>query len=435
MTKVAKLPTGNTLKYADTAIKNAKAPAAGQLDYKIEGRPGLRLRVAASGLKTWTHLYRHRGNLRRAMIGTYPGISLAQADKRWSDARDAIRAGADPYPTRDERKERARLEHVAAEREKANSFRAVVEAYLADKREGGGAEIKSKKLVERRLENYAMPEFGDRPIGEITRADVRDLLRDMVNGEAPVAANRLLTNLKRVFAWAVENDKIETSPVAVMKKPVKEQSRDRVLTDAELAEIWAACDRLATAHAAVVRTMILTGARRTEAGGMKRSELRGEEWHLPAERSKNGRSHLVPLAPLARDVLGSAPTFDRCEYVFSTDGENPVSGWSKVKIRLDKAIAAARADAGIVEPMPHWTLHDLRRTLVTGMNEALGIAPHVIEAVVNHVSGQSRAGVAGIYNRAVLLPQRRAALDAWAAHVKAITTGEAAASNVEAIRA
>lgn len=413
------------LKYADTAIKNAKAPAAGQLDYKIEGRPGLRLRVAASGLKTWTHLYRHNGILRRAMIGTYPAVSLADADKRWGAARDAIRAGSDPYPTRAQRKEQARLARVAAERAEASSFRSVAEAYLADRGSGGAANLRSRNLVERRLEIHAMPVLGDRPIGEITRAEVRDLLRNMVANDKPVAANRLLGTLKLVFKWAVENDKIDASPIVDLGKPAAETSRDRILTDDEFVEVWRACDQLSPVPAAAIRVLMLTGARRTEVGSMARSEFRGDEWHLPAERSKNGKPHVWPLPAKTRTLIESVPAHDDCDFVFSIDGETAIRGWARIKTSLDRAITKTREANGIAESMPPWTLHDIRRTVATRLHEALNVPPHIVEACIGHLSGAAKAGVAGVYNRASYMPQRIEAFDRWAQYVSALTAGKA----------
>jgi integrase len=142
-------------------------------------------------------------------------------------------------------------------------------------------------------------------------------------------------------------------------------------------------------------------------------------------RTKNRRAHVVPLAPAAQAIVAAAPRVEGCRFVFSTTGRTPVSGWSKVKRRLDAAmVVAARAERGPDATVPPWRLHDLRRTAVTGMAE-LGIAPHVIEMAVNHVSGH-RGGVAGVYNKSELLPERRAALERWAAHVAGLVEGKQA---------
>jgi integrase len=372
----------------------------------------------------------------RRTIGTTDSHKLSEAR---DEARKIIADAAKGMDTasREARRAAARAAQVAAERASADSFRSCVEGYLNDPGRRGGAKMKSRTLVEQRLENHAMPRFGDRPIGEIARSEIKDLLRDLVKAGKPTAANRLLGNLKLVFKWAVEGDKIESSPIVDLERPADESSRDRVLTDAELVEIWRGCEGLSRAHAGAIRLMLLTGARRSEAGGLRRSELADGVWNLPAARSKNGRPHIVPLSDLVRQIVEGVPQIEGADLVFTLDGETAINGWSKIKARLDKVIGQARAAASGEtyesekhDLSPHWTFHDLRRTLVTGMIESLGIAPHVVEAVVNHVSGQSRAGVAGVYNRSVLLPQRREALQAWSQHIAGLVAGATPAANV-----
>jgi integrase len=158
---------------------------------------------------------------------------------------------------------------------------------------------------------------------------------------------------------------------------------------------------------------------------MTRDELHDDgAWHLPGSRTKNGRAHVVPLSPLARELTASVKA-KPSPFIFTTTGTTPVSGWSRLKRRLDAAmLITAIEERGANVVIPAWRLHDLRRTTITGMVE-LGVAPHVVELVVNHVSG-TRAGVAGTYNRSELLPERRAALERWALHVEGIVTRSAA---------
>ena len=162
---------------------------------------------------------------------------------------------------------------------------------------------------------------------------------------------------------------------------------------------------------ALLKVLLLTGCRLNEVAGMTRAELSddGATWNIPGARTKNRRPHVVPLAPLARKMIGTGSE----GFVFTTTGRSPVSGWSKIKRRLDEAMQ-----------IPPWRLHDLRRTAVTGMAE-LGIRPDVIELAVNHVSGL-RGGIAGVYNKSQLLPERRVALERWAAHVAGVVSGEPA---------
>jgi integrase len=172
--------------------------------------------------------------------------------------------------------------------------------------------------------------------------------------------------------------------------------------------------------------MLLTGQRRSEIGGMRWDEFREDgEWHLARERTKNKMPHIVPLPPAAMALIAEQPVLGA--HVLTTTGSTPISGWSKIKRKVgDRMLELAREERGENLAIQQWGLHDLRRTAVTGMAE-LGIRPDVIEQVVNHISGY-RGGVAGVYNRAALLPERKAALERWAAHVLGIA--EARPNNV-----
>jgi integrase len=178
---------------------------------------------------------------------------------------------------------------------------------------------------------------------------------------------------------------------------------------------------------AVQHRKLLTGVRREEVRGMSRAEISedGTLWALSSVRTKNGKPHSVPLSPTVREIIGAMPRIEgEADYIFTIDGRRPIAGIAKCKERLDAAmLKAARAERGVGAAIPPWRLHDLRRTAVTNLIE-LGVAPHVVEAAVNHISGV-RAGVAGTYNRAELLPERRAALERLAAHIEGLVSGSA----------
>jgi integrase len=148
------------------------------------------------------------------------------------------------------------------------------------------------------------------------------------------------------------------------------------------------------------------------------SNLDGEEplWEIPGSRTKNKRAHLVPLASLPLSIIAELPQQHKSDLIFTTTGSTPMSGFGKVKERVDTWIARKRKAEG-KKPMPEWDLHDLRRTMVTMMNDRLRVSPHVVEACVNHISGGAKAGVAGVYNKAVYLDERREALTKWAGFV------------------
>ena len=231
-------------------------------------------------------------------------------------------------------------------------------------------------------------------------------LAELVSSSGPVAANRSRASLSALFAWAMRQGLADHNPVADIGKPGLERSRDRILTAHELTTVWKACG--SDDYGRIVKLLILTGRRRQEVAGMTWQELNLEQaiWSLPSERTKNGLPHDVPLPPAALSILSDIAVRDEKLILFGR-GNNTFSGWSRCKRRLDER-------SGI----EGWRLHDLRRTSVTGMAE-IGIQPHVIEAVVNHISGH-KGGIAGVYNRASYAEEKRDALKRWSDHVMSL---------------
>lgn len=268
------------------------------------------------------------------------------------------------------------------------------------------------------LERFAVPELRNKPLPDITRKDIRAVLAPV--RDKPATARKLFAILRRLFNFAIAEDDLKVSPLEGMEAPPAPTSRDRVLEDWELALVWRGADKIGSPFGPMVRLLILTGARREEVAGLRWDELREGEavWHLPAERAKNGNALDLPLSALAvaevGKMKGKADKWPRRGLLFSTTGKTPVSGFSKAKARLDAKIAELNDGEGL----DHWTLHDLRRTLATGL-QRLGIRFEVTEAILNHVSG-SRSGVAGIYQRHDWGPEKRAALDAWASHIELV---------------
>ena len=250
--------------------------------------------------------------------------------------------------------------------------------------------------------------------------------------ESEARARALFVALSSFFGWLKRERRIDGNPCSNLARPTGAKARDRVLSADEIRWFWQACKSIdaprvpgaARPFAPLLRLLLLTGARLNEVAGMTRDELHDDgTWHLPGSRTKNGRAHIVPLAPLAREVIASMQ--GKANLVFTTTGRSPVSGWSRTKKRLDAAmLVVTKKERGAGATLPPWRLHDLRRTAVTGMAE-LGIRPDVIELAVNHVSGH-RGGIAGVYNRSELMPERRAALERWAAQVGQLVTGRLA---------
>lgn len=272
----------------------------------------------------------------------------------------------------------------------------------------------------------------DRAVAEITRDEIHDItdevrdrgvpgLERRTEGVSEARARSMLSALSRMFDWLVENRRAGENPCANVPRPGAPAARDRVLTDAEIKAFWKAAGSERLEISAPLRLLLLTGQRLDEVVQMRRSELNddGAMWTLPGERTKNGRVHVVPLSELARSLIAGVATTG--EFVFTTDGRTPIACGSRVKRKLDGAMQ-----------IPAWRLHDLRRTCATGMAE-IGIAPHIVEAVLNHISG-ARAGVAGTYNRAIHAPEKRAALERWAVHIAGLVEGRGSDNVVRMMR-
>ncbi len=310
--------------------------------------------------------------------------------------------GAPWTPDSARREAKRLLGLVAAGRDPAPAGRdtlaAVADDYLKDAR--GRLRASNFTNVARHLTVYWSP-LGGESIYKITRRQVTARVAEMAKERGPVAAARARSALSAMFSWAIrEGYEIASNPVMGSNRPAERPSRARVLSDPELAAIWGACGD--DDYGRIIRLLALTGQRRDEVGGLRWEELREADrlWVIPPERTKNCRAHAVPLTPAALAIL---PPPNRREWVFGR-GSRGFQGWSDAKALLD-----ARAQVA------EWRTHDLRRTVATGLAN-LGVLPHVIEAVLNHVSGH-RAGVAGIYNRATYAKEMREALERWADHV------------------
>lgn len=241
--------------------------------------------------------------------------------------------------------------------------------------------------------------------------------------------------LRRFFNWCTERGYLKDNPISGLKPPGQAKDRDRVLDDAEALEVWRAAEAMSGVFGPMVKLLLLTGQRLNEVAGMRWAEINTDRatWVLPSERTKNKREHEVPLTKTALDILAAIPRMSAdgkpSPLVFTTTGRTPVSGFSRAKKTIDAAILDARQEQDPeAEPMPHWTFHDLRRTVTTGLAK-MGVHPHVADALLNHKSG-TITGVAAVYNRHAYLDERRRALEAWEAHVLALAEGKAMTGNV-----
>jgi integrase len=248
-------------------------------------------------------------------------------------------------------------------------------------------------------------------LSSIGLRDAADLIETIAGKHGGPSANRAKASFGPYFGWLLSRGRVETNPFAFTPKVNENGSRERVLSNAELAAIWhtAGDDQFG----AIVKLLVLTGARRAEIGDLTWDEVAGDMVTIPAARSKNRRDHEIPLSPPAKALLDSRPRRNSTNFVFGQKDGAGFSGWSKSKRELDQRLVASGA---ITCP---WTLHDLRRSTATGLAEQLQVQPHIIEAVLGHAGG-FRAGVAGVYNRASYGSEKIEALRRWSDHIRKI---------------
>jgi integrase len=400
--------------------------------------PGFGLRVRAGGSRSWVFQYALDEKQRRMSLG--PATSESFKTTKGKDGKPSlgirdrvmqlsldVKHGKDPQAEKTESRARA-----------SDTFETVAADYLKTKK--AQTRPGSYEETERHILKHARPLNGLQ-VAKIKRRDVATLLTTIRTNSGPVAANRVRSTLSDFFTWSMGEGIAETNPVIGTNK-TEETSRERVLKDFELRLIWkhAGDDD----HGTILKLMMLTGQRADEIANLIRAEIakaevpkkRGEDGapdlpayeidaiDLPGGRTKNRRPHLVPLAGTAKALLDARPiradTDGKLrEFVFGV-GQGGFSGWSRCKERLDERIAK---DLG--RPLEHWRPHDLRRTMSTKMNDELDVLPHVVEAILNHVSSlqSGKKGVGGVYNKALYLRERVVALRRWADHLAWIVDG------------
>ena len=390
------------------------------------GLPGFGIIARPSGRRSWIAQYRIGRQSKRVALGDLNTVTLAEAREKAREILARAKLGHDPQA--EKLKARAALT-VLEVIQGGEAARGTFDGYLAFAK--ATMRPGSYENAGRHLLKHAKPLHGQ-AMEQVQRAEVAALVRRVEKRSGPAAANKLRTTLAAMWKWASGSGLIaaETNPVLMVPKAAETGPRSRVLSDAELALIWR-CTAGGHDYDRIVRLLLLTAARREEVGAMMWSEVEiagdglSATWTLPAARSKNGLPHEVALGHLA---VAQLPEQREDSPAVLGNTETGFSGWSQSKVRLDRRmLKALRADfvkqhgrepkAGETT-LPHWTLHDLRRTFSTWANET-GIEPHVVEAVLNHVSGAAKRGVAGVYNRASYRTQKAAALAAWERHIRA----------------
>ena len=357
--------------------------------------PGFGIRTR-DGRATYVVQYKLGKQQRRMTIGSTAKLTREQAVREAKKIFGKVAGGEDPQGSR--KAVRAAVP--------TDTFKAIAERFIAYQ----ATQWRPASLSA--TERYLMKHFGRLHVlkaDAIKRTQVAAILSDIATKHGPVAADRACSAISSCFAWARRDGLVEENPISDMNKYAGVTQRDRVLTDDELAAIWLAQED--DDYGRIIKLLILTGQRKTEIADLSRVEIRDGAIELPGERTKNHKPHIVPLSAGARAVVDEQLRKTNRNLIFGK-GERGFSGWSKAKRELDAKL-----------PLKPWTVHDIRRSVSTGMNE-LGIEPHVVEATLNHISGY-RSGVAGVYNRASYIEQKTAALDLWARHVAAIVAGAA----------
>ena len=389
---------------------------------------GFGLKVSPAGAKTYIFQYRiarpgeaERTPPRRYTIGRHGALAPDQARKQAHKLASMVATGTDPFESEAENRaaqDRARQEAEQRARVETDlAFSRYALLWLADYEHGKGRRSSSVRLAKGVVNNHLMPVFKSKPMPHIERADLQKVL-DAIPQEQKALRRAVYAYASVLFRWARKRGDIADNPVGAMERPEAPKARDRVLADAELAKIWVA-SLADAAFGPFYRLLILTGQRRAEVSGMEWSELDLPEgvWTIPAARSKNSVSHIVPLSSSALAELQAVAArgkWPNSGPVLSTNGKTGISGFSKAKRALDATIAKSGANIAL----PDWRVHDIRRTVATGF-QRLGVRFEVTEAVLNHV-GEAKGGVAGIYQRHDWQAEKRLALEAWARHVAVI---------------
>jgi len=365
---------------------------------------GVRLRGAT---KRWVIQYRIGVQQRRESLGDTRKVRLDDARKIARQRFAQAELGSDPAAER----KRARAAALATKL----TLGAVAGRYVSEKElkvKDGKQRARTYQQAKLHLTGPHWRPLANRPIGDLKRAEIAARLQEIVNEHGRTAAARARANLSALLNWAMREGLCESNPVIGTNNPNEGvKSRERVLTDRELTVVWNACGD--DDFGRIVRLLILTGCRREEIGGLQWREidLATGMMTIPGERTKNHRIHVLGLPYMALEILRSAPRRENRDFVFGNRGGS-FSAWSYAMIALSNRIAVAEG-----MPMAHWTLHDLRRTMRTGLGR-IGVQPHIAELALNHTKG----GIEAIYDRHRYEQEIASALSAWADHVDAITS-------------
>jgi integrase len=354
---------------------------------------GLALKVTPKGRKTFFVQYRAGGRgapTRKYSLGKFGETTLHKAKGEATRILGLRAEGRDPAEER----------QSARRKTTSDNFAEIAEDFLAKH----ASQNRTVDETTRILKRDVLPVWGKRSVHQIGKRDVNDLLDAAVDRGSPIMANRTLAAVRKLFGWCLSRGIITASPCEGVVAPQREKSRDRVLSDDELVSVFKTAEQMGGPFGGIIQILILTAQRRNEVSEMTWDELDLETstWTIPAERTKNEKPHLVHLTEHAKAVIGKIPNAGN--FVFTSNGNTPFSGFSKSKKRLDE-------HSGV----DNWRIHDIRRTVTSGLAK-IGIAPHIADKILNHQSG-TISGVAAIYQRHEYIEERLNALDVWDCYV------------------
>jgi integrase len=382
------------------AVENLQARAE-RYEVPDPGCAGLYLQVHPTGVKSWAYRYRLAGKSRKLTIGTaitaagVEVLKIGDARNIADEARVSVAKRVDPIEANRSERKRVAVDKAAAE----NTLRAVAKEYFKHRKDLRSVDHRMKVF-----ERLIFPTLGERPIESISRSEIMKLLDHVAKGRGPVMADYVLATLRGLLNWyavrSEDDDYISPIRRGMARSSTKERSRTRTLTELEIRAFWRAADE-AGIFGTYLQFTLLTATRRNEAAHLRRSEIEGSDWTIPASRYKTKGDHVIPLPTAAVAILAKAPKIGRCDYVFTPDGKQPLSGFGCRKEAFDRAMLAqlrqlaeeAGDDPASVQ-LQRWTIHDLRRSARTLMTRA-GIQSDHAEACLGHVV----KGVEGTYNR------------------------------------
>ncbi len=403
-------------KFTDADVRNMKTDK--RLQDRLEG-DGFGVRVYGTGSKVFYYAYTFDGKRRFLNLGEYGTVSLADARKRHTAAKKKIDDGIDPLLEKDtEKADRKRTPFVS---DFVDDF---INIYAKEHNRGW-------KEIERALKSEIVPRWGKRKLTDIKRRDLIQVLDEIKERGAPVMANRVMAYTRKMFSWAIDRAVLEVHPFLMMKRPNKEVSRERTLSEIEIKLFWKNLDdcNMNDKIKCALKLILVTGQRPGEIIGMHRNEINGDWWEIPAERSKNKQAHRVFLTETANQLIGDATGFIFESPVHPADPDAlPVKPGRSFEVRTMtssiKANLPHTPKSKVTDNLkiPHFTPHDLRRTAATQWAE-LEISGDMIDRLQNHITKQKQ-GVGHIYNRYSYNKEKQAALECWERKLNCIISGK-----------